>query len=228
MSIFASPGLAGSPSARATRETSEAPALPPSSIEALVTSPSRDATRLDMHIRAAPAPIDASSGSRPRAIRTDRRRCAGCRRWRQKARNRRGRPALSLKLLDAALAVERERAPRRQSRAARRRACRAGSAKRASSLPAGMLGSSSSPTRKVTRMSSSRKLAEQALTGIGRVVGAGGRQPRLPQRPLADHLAQIEPVAVEIELDQRGARRLAGASRRGTWCRSARPRHRQA
>ena len=45
-SIFASAGLAGSPSARAMSETSELPALPPSSMEALVNSPSRAATRL--------------------------------------------------------------------------------------------------------------------------------------------------------------------------------------
>ena len=51
-------------------------------------------------------------------------------------------------------------------------------------------------------MSSPRILAEQALPGIGRTAGARGRQPGLPQRPLADHLAQIEPVAVEVELDQ--------------------------
>src|SRR4029079_10453482 len=46
------------------------------------------------------------------------------------------------------------------------------------------------------------ELAEHALPPFGRAVGVGRRQPGLPERPVADHVAHIEPVAVEVELDQ--------------------------
>ena len=47
------------------------------------------------------------------------------------------------------------------------------------------------------------KLGEHALVGGARFAGGCGRRPELPERSFAHHLAQIETVAVEIELDQR-------------------------
>ena len=97
------------------------------------------------------------------------------------------------------------------------------SAKRASSLPAGMSGNRSSPTRKVTRMSSPRRcfkrscpIAAASSVAVApdrhcrlslrccrwRCISLRASEPGRPQRPFADHLAQIEPVAVEINLDQ--------------------------
>ena len=182
-------------------ETSEVPALPPSSIEALVKSPSRAATRLTCTFMG--ASVD---------------RCIE----RLTPSGRPNRAATMRKLLALAACSAKSTRPdglscrcsmrplpfRASVLEAAKSSCSTSSvplcsAKRASSLPGGILGSRSSPTRNVTRRSLSGSSANGLLSAASAWLAEAGVQN-----------CQSEPSAITSRKSRRSLSRLSSISGR--------------
>ncbi len=88
------------------------------------------------------------------------------------------------------------------------------SAKRASSLPGGILGSRSSPTRKVTRMSWSGRSAKRLLPSADSALAADG-----------DQNCHSEPSPITSRRSRRSLSRLSSISGRSPPCRRKLPRN---